>query len=652
MKETVLIVDDSLTVRMDLVGAFERADFLPLACATAAEARAALAQGRFQAVILDVVLPDGDGLELLRELRALPRGQAIAVVLLSTEAEVSDRLRGLETGADEYVGKPYDADGLALRTRELLKQPVAPRTDAQTVLVIDDSPTYRFVLCQELEDAGYAVVTAAGGEEGLRVAARSRPHAIIVDGLMPGIDGATLIRRLRLDIALRDIPCVLLTASDDIDAELAALDAGADAFVRKEGDVSLVLARITALLRAAPDGPPPVASSSAGAKKILVIDDVPATLQDTAAAVRADGHDVIPGRSGGEALQLLGLQPVDCILLRSDLAGLDGLETCRRIKGTPVTRDIPLILLVPPHDCEALLGGLAAGADDCIAQTQDQAVVRARVRAQIRRRQFEEESRRVRLDLLQRELQEAETRAARELAETRAGLIDELEKKNDELEAFTHSVSHDLRAPLRGIQGFAAALSEEYGQRFDETGRHYLARLRASAQRMDDLITDMLRLSRVSRLDLARTDVDLSALVLLVAGELQQREPARHVELDVTQGLRDRVDPNLMRIVFENLLGNAWKFTAQVAQPRIAFGLAAEMASRTYFVRDNGAGFDMSKHDRLFRPFQRLHTNAEFTGTGVGLATVARVIDRHGGRVWAQAAPGQGATFYFTIGGD
>jgi two-component system NtrC family sensor kinase len=651
VKVPVLIVDDSMTVRMDLVDAFERAGFAPVACATAADARAALQRGSFRAVVLDVVLPDGDGVQLLREVRAMPGGEQTPVLLLSTEAEVRDRLRGLKTGADEYVGKPYDADGLAGKTRALLREPAAPPPNAQTVLVIDDSPTYRHVVCAALEEAGYAVASAASGEEGLRLAARLRPHAVIVDGYMPGIDGATVIRRLRLDVVLRGVACVLLTGSDEVGAELRALDAGADAFVRKEEDTSVVLARLAAVLRGSSSGPAAAsgAASTLESKKVLVIDDDPAALHDLAAALRGDGHDVIPGRSGGEALELLALQPVDCVVLSATMAGLDGVDTCRRIKGAPVTRDVPLILLTPPLDREAVLAGLAAGADDCVPGANDQAVLRARVRAQIRRKQVEDENRRVRLDLLQRELQESEARAARVLADTRARLIEELERKNDELDAFAHSVSHDLRAPLRGIQGFAAALAEEYLEKLDEPGRHYLTRLRAAAQRMDDLIVDMLRLSRVGRLDLAPAPVDLSRLAAEAAAELRQREPERAVDLAIEPDLIARADASLMRIVFDNLLGNAWKFTARAPAARIAFG-AVPGAEWTYFVRDNGAGFDMSRADRLFRPFQRLHSGAEFTGTGVGLATVARIVDRHGGRVWAEGTVGGGATFYFTIG--
>ncbi len=467
---------------------------------------------------------------------------------------------------------------------------------------------------------------------------------------MPGIDGATVIRRVRLDIALRDIACVMLTGSSEIGAELRALDAGADAFVRKEEDVSLVLARVAAVLRAAPDRPSATtAVSNQAPKKILVIDEDPSFLDQMASVLRQDGYDPILGRSGQEALELLGLLGVDCIVLSATITALDGWEICRRIKGAPMIREVPLLLLTAPQDGDAVLAGLAAGADDCVPRTIEHPLLKARVRAQIRRKQFEDENRRVRVDLLQRELQEAETRAARELAETRARLIAELERKNDELEAFTHSVSHDLRAPLRAIQGYAAALYADHLDKLNEEGRHDLTRLRSAAQRMDDLITDMLALSRIQRADLVGGEIDLSQVAAAAAADLQQREPARRVDVRIAPGMIDRADPKLMRIVFDNLLGNAWKFTAGSAQPRVEVGAQPGPRPRTYFVRDNGAGFDMKRADRLFRPFQRLHTSAEFTGTGIGLATVARVIDRHGGRVWAESTLGAGAAFFFTL---
>jgi DNA-binding response OmpR family regulator len=649
VNETILIVDDSLTVRMDLAEAFGAAGFHPRPCSTIAEARRALAEGDVAIVILDVILPDGDGVELLKEIRASETWSGIAVLMLSSETEVKDRLRGLQTGADEYVGKPYDAEYLVAKVRELLRAP-RPSDAVPAILLVDDSVTFRAVLRAALEGAGYAVLTAGSGEEGLRLAASQRPAAIVVDGLLPGIDGATVIRRIRLDAALRGIPCVLLTGSEDKGAELRALDAGADAFVRKEEESDVILAKLAAVLRRVDAGPTGGTTTSLlGPKKILAVDDSATYLQELAGALRGEGYDVILGRSGEEALDLLSIQMVDCILLDLVMPGIGGHETCRRIKAAPILRDIPLVILTAMEDRLSMVEGLGAGADDFIPKSSDFEVLKARVRAQIRRKQFEDETRRIREELLSKALEATEARAARELAEARAVLVEELERKNKELESFSYSVSHDLRAPLRGIDGFSQALLEDHAGNLDDQGRDYLRRVRAGAQRMGELIDDMLQLFRVSRAELRHEHVDLTRLAHAVVSELVRQEPDRHVEFQIQDGLTLEGDANLLRIVLDNLLGNAWKFAGKVERAKIELGLELGAGQRAFFVRDNGAGFDMTYADKLFKPFQRLHSATEFSGTGIGLATVQKVIDRCGGRVWAESAIGRGATFFFTL---
>jgi DNA-binding response OmpR family regulator len=652
MSPVVLVVDDSLTVRMDLTEAFAAAGLSPVPCASIAEARAALARHDVALVVLDVVLPDGDGVELLAELRASSRAH-LPVMLLSSEAEVQNRLRGLRTGADEYAGKPYELAYVVARARALARAgDAASASDRQRVLVIDDSATLRAQLREALEREGFAVTTAASGEEGLQLAAETRPAGVLCDGSLPGIDGQTVIRRIRLDAALRDTPCVLFTGSGGLDAELRALEAGADAFVRKEEDISVVLARLSAAMRrghgrAGRDDLP----SLQGPKRLLAVDDSATYLQELAGALRGEGYDVVPARSGEEALELCAVQPVDCILLDLMMPGLGGLETCRRLKNAPGLRDIPLIILTGSEDRAAMLDGLAAGADDYLAKSSDFDVLRARVRAQLRRRQSDEETRRFRDDLMRSQLDAAEARAARELAEARAVLVEELEQKNKELEAFSYSVSHDLRAPLRSIDGFVELLAEDYGASLPEEAKGYIARTRAAARRMGELIDDLLELSRVSRAELVRQPVDLSALARAVVDVLARATPRPELRVDIQEGLGAHGDPGLLRVVLENLLGNAWKFSGLRADATIRFGAlpGTPADGPTFFVRDNGAGFDPSYAHRLFAPFQRLHSTSEFPGTGIGLATVQRVLRRHGGRIWAESQLGAGATFYFNV---
>jgi two-component system, NtrC family, sensor kinase len=652
MSGTVLIVDDSLTVRMNLLEMLTAAELPAVACATLAEARAALAHDRFSLVILDVLLPDGDGVELLEEIRATPSASGTAVMLLSTEAEVRDRIRGLTTGADEYVGKPYDPGYVVARARELMRRGGNAATPSrETVLLIDDSVTFREALKEALENASYRVLVAGSGEEGLRLAADQRPTAVVVDGVLPGIDGATVIRRIRLDAALRGLPCLLLTGSEDGGEEVRALDAGADAFVRKEDNVALILARLSAMLRSAGAQFSKHATASLlGPKKILAVDDSETYLQGLAEALRAGGYEMVLARSGEEALQLLAVQPVDCILLDVLMPGIGGHETCRRIKSVPVMRDIPIVMLTAVDDRDAMIQGLGAGADDYIAKSSDFEVLRARVLAQIRRKQFEDENRLIREHLLRAELEAMEARTAQEIAESRAALVEQLELKNEELESFSYSVAHDLRAPLRSIDGFGLILLEDYADKLDDAGKQYLNYVRESAQQMARLIDDLLALSRVTRGEFRRAPTDLSAIVRSVADRLAQSTPGRQVELVVADGLLADGDDGLLTIAFENLLGNAWKFTGTRPQARIEVGITGD-ERHAFFVRDNGAGFDMAYATKLFGVFQRLHSETEFEGTGIGLATVQRIVRRHGGRIWAEGAVGHGATFFFTLDG-
>lgn len=263
-------------------------------------------------------------------------------------------------------------------------------------------------------------------------------------------------------------------------------------------------------------------------------------------------------------------------------------------------------------------------------QTGEETLVTAAIRDVTERKLAEEKISRLNADLEQRAL--------------------ELEASNKELEAFSYSVSHDLRAPLRTIDGFSVALLEDYGDKFNDEGRNYLLRIRTAAQRMSQLIDDLLNLSRLSRAPLHAEVINLSTIAQHIIRELHQADPDRILDAVIQPNITVRGDPRLMKVALENLLSNAWKFTAKRDEARIEFGSQDGGADeRVYFVRDNGAGFDMTYANKLFGVFQRLHTSSEYPGIGIGLAIVQRIIHRHGGKVWAEGAPDEGAAFYFAL---
>ncbi len=249
-------------------------------------------------------------------------------------------------------------------------------------------------------------------------------------------------------------------------------------------------------------------------------------------------------------------------------------------------------------------------------------------------------------DITQRKRAEAELKRA--LSELEQSSV-QLTATNKEMETFSYSVSHDLRSPLRSIDGFSQALLEDYNEKLDDNGQDYLKRLRGASQKMGELIDGLLKLSRLTRSEMHEEPVDLSSLAEEVSTRLQETQPKRRTKFVIDKGLTVNGDPQLLRVLIENLFGNAWKFTGKKRQAKIEFGSSNNNGKQTYFVRDNGAGFDMTYADKLFGAFQRLHDNTEFPGTGIGLATVQRIINRHGGTIQAEGAEGKGATFYFTL---
>ncbi len=365
------------------------------------------------------------------------------------------------------------------------------------------------------------------------------------------------------------------------------------------------------------DVPGPVGAGGSRAR-ILVIDDN-ADLRDYMSTLLAPVYAVTTATNGDDGLAAVRREPPDLIVSDVMMPGLTGTELVRELRADPAIAMIPVILVSARAGEESAIEGLDSGADDYLIKPFSAQELLARVRTHVQQ------------------------------ARARRTWIEELESANRELDAFTYSVAHDLRAPLRAITGFTEILLEHSLGQLDEDGQRHLRTVSESGLRMGQLIDDLLELSRVTRGELARSSVDLSALVRSVAERLREANPARNVELVIADDIHADADPRLLRIVLENLLGNAWKFTGKKQSARIEFGVPESGEVPAYFVRDNGAGFDPTYAAKLFGVFQRLHTQSEFEGTGVGLATVMRIIKRHHGRVWAESHPDQGATFYFSL---
>jgi len=350
---------------------------------------------------------------------------------------------------------------------------------------------------------------------------------------------------------------------------------------------------------------------------VLVVDDN-ADLRTYLTELLSSAYYVTTAGDGGEALEAIRTRRPDIVVSDVMMPGLDGAGLVRALRADPATVSLPVILLSARAGEEAAVEGIDAGSDDYLVKPFSARELLARVRTHV------------------------------ELARLRREWVSELERANRELDAFSYSVSHDLRAPLRAIDGFTRKVVADHSAALDGEARGYLERVTKAVARMSALIEALLELARISRASLKKDDVDLSAQAADVTADLRAAHPERAPTVDIAPGLTARGDRRLLSVVLVNLLGNAWKFTGRTDGARIEFARHPG-EPHAFVVRDNGAGFDAAHAARLFAPFQRFHQASEFAGTGVGLATVQRVVNRHGGRIWAQSAPGQGAAFFFTL---
>ncbi len=368
------------------------------------------------------------------------------------------------------------------------------------------------------------------------------------------------------------------------------------------------------------------------------------------------GFEVLVAEDGESAIEQVKYALPDLILLDVLMPGIDGFETCRRLKSNRTNKDIPVIFMTALSNAEDKVKGFSVGGVDYITKPFQQQEVLARVTTHLSIRNLQHKLQKQN-DRLQQEIVERikVEKEIKQLNENLKRRTIQLEAVNKELEAFSYSVSHDLRAYVRRLMGFSQVLRNEYENKLDPVGKNYLQHVQAASGQMNQLIDGLLHLSYVTRSEMSFERVNLSNMARQIAASLRQTNPERAVDFVIEEGIMVQGDKRLLKIMLENLLGNAWKYTRKNLVSKIEFGVANNnnqldnTDNALYFIRDNGVGFDMVDADKIFGAFVRLHSDKEYDGTGIGLATVQRIIQRHGGQIWAEAGVNQGATFYFTL---
>ena len=574
-------------------------------------------------VISDVSMPRLDGTEMCRLIRAHPELRTIPVLLVSAKRKDSASvIEGLKAGADDYLESPYDPMRLITRVAQLIERRRAEEAlresqvrlagiveSAMDAIITVDGEQRILLFNRAAETMFRCPVAEAIGQQLERfIPERFRTiHSAHIEGFgqaeitTRSMAGSRSVNGLRADG--EEFPVEASISQVEANRQKLYTIIMRDITERKRAEevrerlATIVESSQDAILSKTLDGT--ITSWNAGAEKMYGYTE--------AEVVGRHISLIVPPERQEELAEIM--------------AKLRGGEQIKQMETVRVGRDGSLIDISittsPIKDDRGRIVGAST-----IAR-----------------------------DITERKRAEEEVRLLNETLEQRVqGRTVELEAANRELESFSYSVSHDLRAPLRALDGFSQAILEDYADRLDDAGQDYLRRVRGAAERMGHLIDEMLKLFRVTRGELRRTGVDMSTLARLVIAELRKAEPQRALQIEIMEGLWAEGDAPLLRVVLENLLGNAWKFTSKRQGAQIEFGGAQRDDGHTvFYVRDNGAGFDMAYAGMLFGAFHRLHTDAEFEGTGIGLATVQRIVRRHGGRAWAQGKVGAGATIFFTL---
>jgi CheY-like chemotaxis protein/nitrogen-specific signal transduction histidine kinase len=546
------------------------------------------------------------------------------------------------------------------------------------ILIVDDNPTNMKLAANVLEDAGCKVAKAGDAAEALALLATIVPDLILMDIAMPGMDGLTLTRKLKADKRYRRIPIVALTASAMKGDDAKAHDAGCHGYITKPIDTRRFATQVFAFLPGTEAAQTNSPRNANGTLHILIVDDHPANRKVLRAGLEGEGHIVHESANGQEALNVLERMRVDAVVSDILMPTMDGFRLCLEIRNSNAPyATLPFILYTATYDSpgdRALAQSVGAdgyvlkpapisvmlqalreaqemhpqrrptapsiGESDVLEQYNAALVHKLEERNEQLQQSIEDlQSAHEQILALNRDL---ETRVEQRTAA--------LDAANKELESFSYTVAHDLRAPLRHISGFADLIQETAGAQLNEECQGFIAKIMSATQRMDQLIHDLLEFSRSARSELHAAEIDLEKVLAGALDAVYVDTRERNIEWRRAPLPKAQGDPALLHQVFINLLSNAIKYSRTRNPAVIEIGCRAGRAHEVViFIRDNGVGFDMRHADKLFGVFQRLHAGNEFEGTGIGLANVQRIISRHGGRAWAEAAVDHGATFYFSL---
>ncbi|HEX4144314.1 MAG TPA: response regulator [Pirellulales bacterium] len=568
-------------------------------------------------------------------------------------------------------------------------------TPPQSILLVEDSRTQAANLCEALEREGWHVDWAPTVEAAMERLNRASPDLIMLDYYLPGILGDELCRRIRMSINTRSIPILMLTMNETHEAEVRGLESGADDFVSKSVDTEILLARIRALLHksATQWSIPGLGDHRFRRARLLTIDDSATYQQYLTTELEQEGYLIERALTGKEGLQRILCEPFDCALVDLVMPDMSGIEVCRQVRELCRSTDnaIALLMVTGQESKSDLTQALEAGADDFVGKSSDMAVLKGRIRALLRRKFCEEDNRQVVEELRSKEVELLRARTKIELAEARAALNVELERRVDERtaqlaaanrdlahqteenEMLVYSVSHDLRSPLVNLQGFSHELGlacQDVRAILNENDLPVTARedgmalmdgriseaihfIQTAVMRLSNIIDALLRLSRAGRVELDWQCVDANAIAMRVVDSMRHTANERGATITIQDLPPVWGDPAGVESVFANLIGNALLYLSPRRGGVIEVGCQrcddppssdTETDLRTYYVKDNGLGIPAEHQPRLFRAFQRLHATVA-QGEGIGLAIVRRTVERHGGKIWVESNVDVGTTF-------